>query len=76
MKNITTPEQDYLVAREWQLWQDVCKLLKNGGLVTDADLEMSGPPDTPGGLLLMTIQQWGHAMIRSNDMIRETALRT
>lgn len=46
---------------EWQAWQDLCKVLKDTGAVTEEDLKASvkAHPTTPGLKILSAIRDWG-----------------
>jgi hypothetical protein len=49
--------------REWRLWQEVVRLLKSTGAVTEEDCSgpVRGGPITPGTELFDAIRCWGEA---------------
>lgn len=49
-----------LERREWDLWQEICEILKTSGIVTAADLRAPNSMiSTPGERLLSKLRYWG-----------------
>jgi len=50
---------------EWKAWQDVCRLLRENGVVTEADLQASvSANETNGAKVLNAIRKWGAANVQ------------
>jgi len=47
---------------EFYAWQEVCRILQSGGIVTEADLKApQGQSDTYGQILFNALRDWGKA---------------
>jgi hypothetical protein len=53
-----------LADEEWRAWQEVCRLLKENGAITQTDCEArAGSIDSPGCKLINAINAWGRRLV-------------